>query len=108
MKKFQMSLDGEVLNLPAHLQDLLGSIMQDLGEIPDEYADPNEKGEYSDKLLDQAAEDETDVQTDGEEGKIFKFDEWDCMRMRFRNKFCSLRELHIPLAETDFVDETLE
>ena len=35
--QFQLSLNGEVHNLPDHLQDLVNSIMQDLGEIPEEY-----------------------------------------------------------------------
>ena len=105
--KFQMSLDGEILNIPEHLQDLLGSIMQDLGEIPEDYMEPNENGEYSDRLAEQAETDENDVSTDAEDGEIFRYDEWDCTRQRFRQRFCSLRELSIPLAESEFVDETL-
>ncbi len=105
--KFQMSLDGESINIPEHLQDLLGSIMQDLGEIPDEYKEPNEKGEYSDKLADQSDENTSDAAIDGEDGEIFKYDEWDCTRQRFRQRFCSLREMSVPLAETEFVEDTL-
>ena len=105
--QFQLSLNGEVHNLPDHLQDLVNSIMQDLGEIPEEYLKPNEKGEYADSLTDQS-DNPNNLALDSDDTDSFLYDEWDCTRNRFKRNYCTLRELDIPLGESEFISETLE
>ncbi len=105
---FQISIDGEIVNLPEHLKDLMGSIMQDFGEIPDEHLDPTELGRYSDDLLPQSGEAAGDGDTDADDRDAFTYREWDCVRQRFREGFCTLRELNVPPGEERFVEETLD
>ncbi|MGR8921355.1 MAG: VWA domain-containing protein [Gammaproteobacteria bacterium] len=105
---FQLSIDGEVMNLPEHMKDLMGSIMQDFGEIPDDYTDPTELGEYSDDLLPQSGEADNDGDPELDDQGTFSYREWDCVRQRFREGFCTLREQTVPPGEESFVDETLE
>ena len=104
----QVSLDGEVMNLTDELKDLMGSIMQDFGEIPDEHLDPTELGKYNDELLPQSGEGDGDLDGDADGAGTFSYREWDCVRQRFREGFCTLRELNVPLGDEGFIDETLE
>ncbi|MEX2481829.1 MAG: VWA domain-containing protein [Gammaproteobacteria bacterium] len=105
---FKLTIDGELVNLNEHLQDLMGSIMQDFGEIPDEHLDPLERGEYAEDLLpqtgNQAGDDDPDLNASG----TFTYREWDCTRQRFREGFCTLRELAVPPGDEAFVQTTLE
>jgi nitric oxide reductase NorD protein len=105
---FKVMIDGELVNMNEHLQDLIGSIMQDFGEIPDEHMDPMERGEYADDLLPQsgnaAGDDDPELNAEG----TFTYREWDCTRQRFREAFCTLRELGVPPGDESFVEATLE
>jgi nitric oxide reductase NorD protein len=105
---FQISIDGELVNVPEHLRELMGSIIQDFGEIPDEHMDPSELGQYSDELLAQAGEAESDSDFDPDAKGTFVYHEWDCVRQRFRDDFCTLRETTVPAGDESFIDETLE
>ena len=105
---FQLTLDGQPIELSDDLKNLAGSIMQDFGEIPDQYMDPMEQGEYSDALLTQSGESEGDTDPDLNETGTFQYDEWDCTRQRFREDFCTLRELVVPPGDESFISETLE
>ena len=73
----QVSLDGEVMNLTDELKDLMGSIMQDFGEIPDEHLDPTELGRYNDELLPQTGEADGDLEGDTDGAGTFTYREWD-------------------------------
>jgi nitric oxide reductase NorD protein len=105
---FQISIDGDVVDLPDHLKDLLGSIMQDFGEIPDDHLDPSELGQYNDDLLAQSGDAEGGSDPDLDSKGAFTYREWDCVRQRFRENFCTLREQDVPPADESFVTETLE
>lgn len=105
---FQVSIDGEAIDLPEHLKDLLGSIMQDFGEIPDDHLDPSELGQYDDELLAQSGDAEIDGEADLDPQGTFRYREWDCIRQRFREDFCTLREMDVPHGDESFIPETLE
>ena len=104
----QLTLDGQPVDMSEDLKELLGSIIQDFGEIPDSHMDPSEQSDYSDELLPQsngeADNSELDLQNEG----AFQYKEWDCTRQRFREDFCTLRELTVPPGDEAFIDETLE
>lgn len=104
----QLTLDGQPVDMSEDLKELLGSIIQDFGEIPDSHMDPSEQSDYSDELLPQsngeADSSELDLQNEG----TFQYKEWDCTRQRFREDFCTLRELTVPPGDETFIDETLE
>jgi nitric oxide reductase NorD protein len=105
---FQLTLDGQPIELSDDLKNLAGSIIQDFGEIPDQYMEPMEQGEYSDALQGQHGESEGDLDPDFNEKGAFKYPEWDCTRQRFRDDFCTLRELVVPPGDESFISETLE
>ena len=105
---FQISIDGEIINLPEHLKELMGSIMQDFGEIPDDHLDPTELGQYSDELLAQGDDADSDSDLDPDAKGTFTYHEWDCVRQRFRDGFCTLRESTVPAGDESFIAETLE
>ena len=104
----QVSIDGKLQQLPEHLRDLVGSILQDFGEIPDDHMERMELGEYSDDLLAQSGDADGDGAADLSAEGIFTYREWDCVRNRFRDGFCTLRELTVPPGDESFVTETLE
>lgn len=104
----QVSMDGKLQQLPEHLKDLVGSILQDFGEIPDEHMERMDLGEYSDDLLPQNGDNEVDGNADLSAEGSFSYREWDCVRNRFREGFCTLRELTVPPGDERFVEETLE
>jgi nitric oxide reductase NorD protein len=105
---FQLTLDGQPIEFSDDLKNLAGSIMQDFGEIPDQYMEPLEQGEYSDALQAQHGESESDPNPDLNETGTFQYHEWDCTRQRFREDFCTLRELVVPPGNESFISETLE
>jgi len=105
---FQLTIDGEVTSIPEHMKDLMGSIMQDFGEIPDDHLEPLERGEYSDALLPQKGDVDGDDDPDLNDVGSFSYREWDCVRQRFREGFCTLRELSVPPGDEGFVTATLD
>ncbi len=104
----QVSVDGKLQQLPEHLKDLVGSILQDFGEIPDDHLERMELGEYSDDLQAQSGDSDSDSAADLSAEGAFSYREWDCVRNRFREGFCTLRELSVPPGDESFVTETLE
>jgi nitric oxide reductase NorD protein len=104
----QVSVDGKLQQLPEHLKDLVGSILQDFGEIPDDHMDRMDLGEYNDDLQAQAGDSDSDISADLSAEGAFTYREWDCVRNRFREGFCTLRELTVPPGDESFVTETLE
>jgi len=103
-----ISLDGELSQLPEHLRDLVGSILQDFGEIPDAHMERIDLGEYRDELLPQTGDSDGDADADLSAQGAFHYREWDCVRNRFREAFCTLRELTVPAGDPSFIDETLD
>ena len=103
----QLTMDGEVVNVPDHLQELIGSILQDFGEIPEEHLQPIDLGEYNDELQTQVGATDSDNESDANLQGSFKYHEWDCVRQRFRDGFCTLREIAVTPGDESFVDETL-
>lgn len=106
--KLQVSVDGELVDASEHLQELAGSIMQDFGEIPDEHLEPLDLGEYPDDLLPQGGDKDGDAESDASSLGTFTYREWDCVRQRFREGFCTLRELTVAPGDESFVDQTLD
>ena len=102
---FELSLDGEPVTPPAHVNELLHSIAQDLGEIPQEYLVPASDGEHAQrKDGGDAAESLQDPAP--EEGTLF-YHEWDYQRRHYRKSWCALREVDVNPADPDFIDATL-
>ena len=98
-----------MLNAHWRVQNYLTtSIIQDLGEIPDDYLVPAGSGEYDASLL-QAQEldpDEVWKGTYHEEG-AYLYQEWDFRRQHYRKNWCAVREKTVTPVFDDFIQKTL-
>ncbi len=102
----RLSLDGEPVEPPAHVSDLLQSIAQDLGEIPDDYLVPAGDGATRDSKAPEDKAADVWQGTYHEEGAVL-YDEWDHRRRHYRKHWCVLRELDVHPGNPDFIDATL-
>jgi len=104
----EITLDGQVMPLPEQARALTTSIIQDLGEIPDEYLQPAGPGEYDPNFFKEKEEDPDAVWRGAyhEEG-AFLYNEWDFKRQSYRKNWCAVREKDIRPVYDDFVHDTL-
>lgn len=103
---FELRYDGEAVEMTPELEALMGSIMQDFGEVPDDHMDGITPAMYPGELESQAG-----AQPLGEDeaaANALKYREWDYTRQRYREDFCMLSEFDVPTGEHGFVEETLE
>lgn len=109
-ESYQLELDGARVPLNDEMSSLIDSIIQDNGELPDEYlhaAGPAAYHAWKAEQQQQADPDEVWKGTYHEEG-AFLYDEWDCTRRAHRKNWCALREKEIkPAADSQFVADTL-
>ena len=94
------------------IRQLLVSIQQDLGEVPEDWLEPTAASEISETL---PSGQETNIDVDGsfpenaaDNLNAFLYDEWDYVRNTHRKRWCLLREREVePAPDSGFVDETL-
>ena len=101
-----LSLDGEPVALTEHGNDLLQSIAQDLGEIPDDYLVPAGDGAYRDSTTPGHKAADVWQGTYHEVGAVL-YPEWDYRRRHYRKHWCVLRELDVHPGDPDFIAVTL-
>ena len=78
------------------------SIIQDLGEIPDEYLEPAGDGGYNtDPENDETANEHKNSNFD------FSYDEWDHARQKYRKDWCKLNEKTVKEVSNNFITDTL-
>ena len=104
---FKLTLDGKAVEPPAHLKDLIHSIIQDFGEVPDDYLnesidDDHHRGASSEKAI---GESEPALP---EEKDAILYDEWDFRRRHYRKNWCALREVAVHPGKDSFVEATRE
>ena len=104
---YELQLDGDPVEPPDGVESLISSIIQDIGEIPDDYLVAAGDGNY--KILSE--ENKTDganvwAGTYHEEG-AFLHKEWDYRRQRYKKNWCALREVDITSGSTQFIKATL-
>jgi nitric oxide reductase NorD protein len=103
--EFELRLDGKSITPPEQLTRLIDSILQDLGEIPDEYLQAaGDGGEAAGG--DESATDDSLDSSGHEQGAHF-YDEWDYKRRHYRKNWCVLREIDIEPVDDGFVNATL-
>lgn len=100
--RVELTFDNENIDVPEDIQELLDSIQQDLGEIPEEYLTTEQAQNSSG---DGDVEHEPELRTDDSE--IILYDEWDHSRQQYRKQWCQLREYEVTGKSSDFVDQTL-
>ena len=104
---YELQLDGDPIEPPDGVESLISSIIQDIGDIPDDYLVAAGDGNY--KILpDENSTTGSDVWTGTyhEEG-AFLHKEWDYRRQRYKKNWCALREVEITSGSTKFIEETL-
>ena len=106
---FLLQLAGQTLEPPDSMRELLGSIYQDLGEIPDDYIQGIGRRLYD--ASQAGGEAGPGYATGGLDGadRLLRLPEWDHTRNRFRMDYCILREYTIDpgaTADAAFVTET--
>ena len=106
--QIELTLDDQPIAPPEEIKVLSNSIIQDLGDIPDDYLVPAGEGEYDPRLFEDKQQDPDDVWTGTyhEEG-AFLYKEWDYRRQHYRKNWCAVREVNITPVYDDFVDSTL-
>ena len=104
---YELQLDGDPIEPPDGVESLISSIIQDIGEIPDDYLVAAGDGNYK-ILSEENKADGTNVWagTYHEEG-AFLHKEWDHRRQRYKKNWCALREVNITSGNTQFIKETL-
>jgi len=102
----ELLLDSEPVAPPENVVQLMDSILQDLGEIPDDYLVAAGDGGYREPGRQEL--DPADVWKGvyHEQGAFF-YNEWDHKRRHYRKNWCVLRELDVHPGNADFIDATL-
>ncbi len=103
----ELTLDGNPVAPPENVRNLLGSVLQDLGEIPEDYLAPAGDDGYRSPA--RAEFDPADVWKGiyHEQGAFF-YNEWDHRRRHYRKNWCVLREVDVHPGNPRFVAATLE
>ncbi len=99
--RIRLECDGEALAPRADVQRLLDSIVQDLGELPEEYLVPAGPGGYR-----AAAPRAEDAAAPAADAGAYRYDEWDFQRGDYRSDWCLLRERDAHPQWDGFVAET--
>ena len=103
--EFALMLEGRPLAPPPEVASLVESIMQDLGEIPEDYLEPAGEGGYR---AGGGEPPETGGQAEADETGLRLYDEWDYRRRRYRKQWCVLRERDVHPGDPSFAARTLE
>jgi nitric oxide reductase NorD protein len=102
---FELYLDGQPLKIDMELRGLMGSIVQDLGQIPDDYLVPAGDGGYARGSSEEKPADGPRRGFYAEAG-TFVYNEWDYRRRHYRKDWCVLRETVVHPSEEPFAAHT--
>ncbi|MBI4694287.1 MAG: nitric oxide reductase activation protein [Gammaproteobacteria bacterium] len=99
-----LSYGDKEVELSPELQQLIDSILQDLGELTPEELDEHARNAPEPGEDDQGAQNEP---LDAEPpGKVYFYPEWDYARQRFREAYCRLTESEVMPGDPAFIAET--
>ena len=99
---FSLEFGQEAVTPPPDVRQLLESIMQDLGEVPDEHLEPAGAGAYAE------ASAERDIPADAGGAPHFVYPEWDHSRQKYRAGWCHLYERPITGSSEEFAQQVLQ
>jgi nitric oxide reductase NorD protein len=103
---YEIELDGRPLPVPDNVKGTMASIIQDLGEIPEDYLQAAGDGVYFAGDTGERSADDVWKGTYHEEG-AFLYNEWDYERQNYRKNWAVLRELDVHPSHDHFVDKAL-
>jgi len=99
--EFELQIDGEAVAPPGEVAKLMRSIIQDFGEIPEEYLLAAGPGAYSADALSETEAAGELGETRAAGGKLY--DEWDFRRRDYRKDWCVLFESDVLPGEPGYV-----
>ena len=104
----EIQVNGKSAQIPDGVKSTITSILQDLGDVPNEYLVPAGPGEYDLSDFEEKILKPEDVWsgTYHEEGAYF-YKEWDYRRKHYRKDWCVLREMSVKPEYDGFVDQVL-
>ncbi len=103
----ELYYDDELIEMTPDIQDLMESIAQDFGDIPDQYMDGLARVPYvSDREADLGDEGFDLIENDSSDA--IRYREWDYLRQRYREGYCLMNELDVPPVNDNFVEVTRE
>ena len=103
---FEIELDGRPLPPPDNVKGVMASILQDLGDIPEDYLYAAGDGAYFAGDAGERSVEDVWKGTYHEEG-AFLYNEWDYERQHYRKNWAVLRELEVTPRYDSFVADTL-
>ncbi len=106
--KYRLELNGEAVAPPDGVESLMSSIIQDMGEMPDDYLVAAGDGNYKIIAQDEKKGDANMWAGTYHEEGAFLHKEWDFRRQRYKKNWCALREVKLNAGSTKFVDETIK
>ena len=101
---YLIEFDDRKVGAPDDLRQLLDSIHQDLGEIPDHYLRGLGRRGYDPDRAGAPPGDGEIAAADA--GTPLRYPEWDYTRQRFRPDYCLLRETEVAPGDPEFVADT--
>ena len=99
--EFELQIDGEAVAPPEEVAKLMRSIIQDFGEIPEEYLLASGPGAYAAEALPEGEGALGETRAEG--GRLY--DEWDFRRRDYRKDWCVLFESDVLAGDARFVPE---
>lgn len=102
----EIRIDGTPMAPPDAVARLLDSILQDLGDIPDDYLSTG-SGDTSRDAGEEASDGDRGTDNAVDDGVTHLYDEWDHKRRHYRKNWCVLRELDVLEVDPGFVRDTL-
>ncbi|MGD8911137.1 MAG: nitric oxide reductase activation protein [Candidatus Thiodiazotropha sp.] len=105
---FELQVNGKSVPLSDEIKNLTTSIIQDIGDIPEEYLTPAGPGEYDLKDIEEDGLKAEEVWSGAyhEEG-AYLYQEWDYRRKHYRKNWCVVREMPVKEEHDDFVAEVM-
>ena len=100
-----LTIDGQPVVPPDDVIQRAKSIVQDFGEIPEDYLVPAGDGQYR---QDSQVEEDRHEKTNSEAEETYFYDEWDYRRRHYRKNWCVLRELEMHPSSESVVETILE
>jgi nitric oxide reductase NorD protein len=99
-----INLDGKPVAPPDEVRALMDSILQDLGDIPDEYLTAAGDGGYNRRGKEK--KDDSGWKASYEDEGALLYNEWDYRRRHYRKDWCVLREIDVHPLDEPFVART--
>jgi nitric oxide reductase NorD protein len=105
---FELTLDGKPIAPPGDVRGVMQSILQDLGQIAEDYLSAAGDGPYCASAPAAEDQDPSDVWKGvyHEEG-AYLYNEWDYERQNYRKNWAVLRELDVRPQHDDFAANTV-